>query len=66
VPSLDQLQPGDLVFIPGSLGTPRVPRHVGLYLGHGLVVAAPKTGDVVRVSKLTTWAPKIAALRRIA
>lgn len=43
------LAPGDLVMIPGSEGTLASPGHVGMYIGHGLVVNAPRTGDVVRV-----------------
>ncbi|MGN6132357.1 MAG: C40 family peptidase [Nocardioidaceae bacterium] len=43
------LAPGDLVFIPGYDGTLASPGHVGMFIGHGLVVEAPKTGDVVKV-----------------
>ena len=43
------LSPGDLVFTPGSAGTLASPRHVGMFIGHGLVVQAPATGDVVKV-----------------
>ena len=43
------LSPGDLVFIPGYDGTLASPGHVGMFIGHGLVVEAPKTGDVVKV-----------------
>lgn len=41
---LDQLQPGDLVFR-GPGGS----QHVALYIGNGLVIDAPQTGDVVRI-----------------
>ena len=37
---------------PGSNGTLASPGHIGLYLGHGLVVHAPRTGDVVKVTAL--------------
>ncbi|MFG1947840.1 NlpC/P60 family protein [Nonomuraea sp. NPDC048826] len=40
------LRKGDLVFFGGGTGDPT---HVGLYLQAGLMVHAPKTGDVVRV-----------------
>jgi cell wall-associated NlpC family hydrolase len=43
------LLPGDLVLVPGSRGNLVTPRHVGMYIGHGLVVNAPKAGDIVRV-----------------
>lgn len=39
-------RPGDLVFF----GRPA--HHVGIYLGAGKLVHAPKTGDVVRVAKV--------------
>jgi cell wall-associated NlpC family hydrolase len=41
----DQLQTGDLVFFDG-LG------HMGMYMGNGLFVHSPHTGDVVKVSSL--------------
>ena len=31
------------------MGTLASPRHVGMFIGHGLVVQAPATGDVVKV-----------------
>jgi peptidoglycan DL-endopeptidase CwlO len=43
---LDQLQPGDLVFFYSDL------HHVGIYIGNGMMVHAPRTGDVVKVSPL--------------
>ena len=58
-PSL--LRPGDLIFIPGSDGSvvPPNPQHVGLYLGQGLVIEAPQTGDVVKVVPLAGFGPII-------
>jgi cell wall-associated NlpC family hydrolase len=45
--SRDQLQPGDLVFYyPGSL------HHVAIYIGGGMVVHAPHTGDHVRMATI--------------
>lgn len=43
------LEPGDLILTPGSDGTLTAPGHVGMYLGHELVVEAPHPGDVVKV-----------------
>jgi cell wall-associated NlpC family hydrolase len=43
----DQLQAGDLVFFEG-LG------HMGMYIGGGQFVHAPHTGDVVKVSSLSS------------
>ena len=45
---LAKAQPADLVFF----GTPSFYHHVGIYIGHGLFIEAPHTGDVVKVSKL--------------
>jgi cell wall-associated NlpC family hydrolase len=65
VPNPADLRPGDLILIPGGGGTRANPGHVGMYLGSGLIVQAPKTGDVVKVSKLSSWINQIAAIRRI-
>jgi cell wall-associated NlpC family hydrolase len=45
---LDQLEPADLVFF----GGPGFYHHVGIYVGDGLFIEAPHTGDVVKVSVL--------------
>ncbi|WP_410595399.1 C40 family peptidase [Amycolatopsis sp. lyj-23] len=66
VASLQQVQPGDLLFIPGSLGTAQVPRHVGMYAGHGLIVDAYDTDTGVILEPLSAWTSKIVAIRRIA
>jgi cell wall-associated NlpC family hydrolase len=65
VPGLGQLQPGDLVFIPGSLGTPSNPRHVGLYIGHGLLINAYDQDSGVIVERLSAWKAEIVAIRRV-
>ena len=44
--SVDELQPGDLVFG----GSPV--HHVGMYIGNGQMVHAPHSGDVVRVASI--------------
>jgi cell wall-associated NlpC family hydrolase len=44
--SKGQLQPGDLVFFRG-LG------HMGMYIGGGNFIHAPRTGDVVKISSLS-------------
>ena len=62
-----QLAPGDLVLTPGSEGTLASPGHVGMFIGHGLVVEAPHTGDVVKVVTYTSLASAgVSALRHIA
>jgi peptidoglycan DL-endopeptidase CwlO len=42
----NQLQPGDLVFFY------RDHHHVGIYIGNGMMVNAPHTGDVVRIASV--------------
>ncbi|RZU76052.1 cell wall-associated NlpC family hydrolase [Micromonospora kangleipakensis] len=64
VPSPQLLEPGDLVFIPGSMGSPRNPRHVGMYIGAGMIVQAPAAGDVIKISQLEGWRRDIVAIRR--
>jgi cell wall-associated NlpC family hydrolase/chaperonin cofactor prefoldin len=44
--SRSELQPGDLVFF----GSPAY--HVGIYVGNGSFINAPKTGDVVKIASL--------------
>ncbi|MGW0802205.1 NlpC/P60 family protein [Nonomuraea sp. NPDC002799] len=41
-----EMRPGDLVFFYGDL------HHVGIYIGGGMMVHAPQTGDVVRIASL--------------
>ncbi|ALO12640.1 lipoprotein [Streptomyces venezuelae] len=60
--SADALRPGDLIF---TEGTAAVPEHVGMAIGQGLVVHAPRTGDVVRIATLASWKPQILAVRRV-
>ncbi|MGW3073955.1 C40 family peptidase [Kitasatospora sp. NPDC001132] len=60
--STDALKPGDLLF---TRGTAAAPEHVGMFIGSGLVVQAPKTGDVVKISTLAEWRPEILAARRV-
>jgi cell wall-associated NlpC family hydrolase len=63
--STAQLKPGDLLFIPGSDGTPQAPGHVGMYLGNGTLIQAPQTGKTVRLSPLSQWTSSLTAVRRI-
>ena len=48
--SLNALQPGDLIFFYSPIS------HVGIYLGNGLMVHAPTSGDVVKVSPIFSGA----------
>jgi cell wall-associated NlpC family hydrolase len=42
---LDAMLPGDLVFWGSGGGS-----HVGIYVGNGLMIHAPHTGDVVKIA----------------
>lgn len=44
----DQLQAGDLVFF----GSWSDPHHVGIYVGNGMYIHAPHTGDVIKISPI--------------
>ncbi|MCW2542475.1 MAG: hypothetical protein JWM40_27 [Frankiales bacterium] len=43
------LQPGDLLFWATNTSDPGTIHHVAIYAGNGMMVAAPHTGDVVKV-----------------
>jgi len=62
--SLAELQPGDLVFYNTQH---RAFSHVGIYLGNGRFVHAPKTGARVRVEQLRTryWMRRFDGARRL-
>lgn len=48
---VDALLPGDLVFYANG-SAPSSIHHVSIYLGDGLILTAPRTGDVVKISPL--------------
>jgi cell wall-associated NlpC family hydrolase len=56
--SRDQLQPGDIIafFSPVS--------HVGIYVGNGLMVHAPTSGDVVKIASIDAMG-RITAMRHL-
>ena len=47
--ALDSLQPGDLLFWATDVHNPASIHHVAMYLGAGMMLAAPHTGDVVKI-----------------
>lgn len=59
------LQPGDLVFY--SFDGNGVISHVGIYIGDGQMIHSPKTGDVVKITNVTTsyWTSRYVTARRI-
>ncbi|MER5443418.1 NlpC/P60 family protein [Streptomyces sp. NPDC002790] len=58
--STKNLKPGDLIF---SRGTAARPEHVGMYMGEGLVIEAPRTSKPVRITPIKDW--EILAVRRV-
>lgn len=69
VPGLAAMKPGDLIFIPGSLGSRSVPRHVGMYIGTDKngkqwLVQAPSSNQRVKTTPVSNWAKEIVNIRR--
>lgn len=62
--SLDEIQPGDIVGFKNSNG---YVNHVGIYVGNGMMIHAPQTGDVVKYTSIVegNYAGRIAGVRRI-
>jgi cell wall-associated NlpC family hydrolase len=46
---VEQAQPGDLLFWAYDTSNPATIHHVAMYLGGGMMIAAPHTGDVVKI-----------------
>ncbi len=46
---LSELAPGDLVFYASDVADPATIHHVGMYIGKGLSLYAPRTGSVVKI-----------------
>jgi cell wall-associated NlpC family hydrolase len=64
--SAADLEPGDLLFVPGSDGTAAEPGHVGIYIGSGLVIQAPQTGERIEITPFSGyWMNNLVAIRRI-
>ncbi|MFI9206478.1 NlpC/P60 family protein [Streptomyces sp. NPDC053048] len=69
--SMDAPLAGDLVFTPGSGGSASSPGHVGMYIGSGLIIEAPRTGVQTRIVPYSSWRnssspiTRIVAVRRI-
>ena len=65
--SYDNLAPGDLVGFYSSPGSSYV-SHIGMYVGNGMMIHAPHTGDVVRYASIgdgTYYNSRFAGGRRI-
>jgi len=64
VAGIAEMQPGDLIFIPGSDGTASDPGHVGMYIGDGQLVNASEPGVPIRVDTVARWQTQIVGIRR--
>ena len=53
--SVGSLRPGDLVFWSSNPGDPGTIFHVGLYIGNGNMIHAPRTGVPVKVESIWYW-----------
>lgn len=51
---LSAMEPGDLIFF-GPKSDPNNPTHVGMYIGNGKFIQAPKPGDFIKISDLSTF-----------
>lgn len=60
--SRDELEPGDLVYF-GYGGDPNRVHHIGMYLGDGTFIHAPRTGDVIRIQYLSSRSDYAGATR---
>lgn len=60
----DNLKPGDLVFF-NTLR--RAISHVGIYVGNGEFIHAPRSGETIRIENLDSpyWAKRFAGARRL-
>ncbi|GAA1016335.1 peptidase P60 [Streptomyces sp. F-3] len=53
-PKRNELLPGDLVFFSDDPTDPRAIRHVGIYVGGGYMINAPRPGAVIRFDPIDT------------
>lgn len=62
--TVQELAPGDLVFF-NTMGQPH--SHVGIYIGDGKFVHAPRTGDRIKLERLagTYWTQRFDGARRV-
>ena len=61
--SLDDLEPGDLLFYATDNSDPATIHHVGIYIGNGMMVDAPYTGAFVRIDSIYQPGIPIGAVR---
>ena len=64
VPNPADIRPGDLIAIQGSLGSPTRAGHIGMYVGRGMVVESPYSGQRIRLVPARSYTD-IISIRRI-
>lgn len=66
LPPVKNLQQGDLVFF-RTLAHSSMVSHVGIYIGDGYFVHSPRTGETIRISRLSDsyWRDHYAGARRV-
>ncbi|MEU2389582.1 NlpC/P60 family protein [Streptomyces sp. NPDC007369] len=62
---LDRPKPGDLVFNAGSDGSAASPGHVGMYIGSGMLIEAPRTGVRTRIVPYGSWRNSSSYMTRV-
>ena len=64
--SRDQLMPGDIIGFSSS-GLGGYASHIGIYVGDGMMIHAPRTGDVVKYQSMETdyYRSQYAGARRV-
>ena len=61
--SIDQLQPGDLIFFNSSRGSNT---HIGIYLGGNKFIQSPRTGETIQITDLSGyWVKHFNGAKRI-
>lgn len=64
--SLDELEPGDLIFFSERRGGRMIIGHVGMYIGNNKFIQSPHTGDSIKISELnSSYRAKISGAKRI-
>ncbi|MGW1771169.1 C40 family peptidase [Streptomyces sp. NPDC002104] len=69
---LDDPKPGDLFFSTGSDGSAARPGHVGMHVGSGMLIEAPRTGIRTRIVPYASWRnstnylTRVTGMRRVA
>ncbi|MCX4734440.1 C40 family peptidase [Streptomyces sp. NBC_01363] len=63
--SMDNPRPGDLVFNAGNDRSDARPGHVGMYIGDGKIIEAPRTGVRTRIVSYSSWRNSTSTITRI-